>query len=67
MSWSKAGNIKGPAGTATIPDPLVVNNQMLVGTDFRITEIVGGGKIEVRNTTTNLWSIAIEWTTVPPS
>jgi hypothetical protein len=61
MSWQPAGNLKGPSGTATIDDPLVVDNAVYVGTDLRITKLYAGGKVEVRNPTTNVWSTTVTW------
>ena len=66
MAWTLAGNIKGPAGTATIPDPLVVTNQEILGTDLRFTKTTGGGKVEARNPTSGTWIVAQEWSALPP-
>jgi predicted acyltransferase (DUF342 family) len=67
MSWLPVGNLKGADGTATIPDPLVVNNQLKIGTDLRITKVTGGGKVEVRNPTSGVWLVATEWNAIPPA
>jgi uncharacterized protein len=50
----------GPPGTATVPDPLTVN-QLNVGTKSRVTALPNGCKIEVQDGTGN-WILQAQYT-----
>lgn len=61
MSWNLVGNIKGPPGDATIPDPLDVDTIINLGTHSRLVALADGLRIEVKDTG-GTWHTEVEWT-----
>lgn len=64
-TWEAAGNIRGPSGSASIPDPLVlntiqVNTTLMIGNNMRLVPTPTGGRIETKNIS-GVWEIQAEW------
>lgn len=60
MGWELKGNIMGPPGEASLPDPLPVDTELDLGAGFRLVAIPGGGRIQAKGVA-GTWVTQAEW------